>query len=330
MSLISTRKTALFLNAGQPTLPVAPANFVETSEPTIITPEFTSIDIDRISGKLNGKTSIVDLCKTKVSFDAPHTMRTSNKAGTALDTPPEWGILLVAAGFDETVDTGTPSEETVTYTNNNDKVNQSSASVYMDGQRFDMTNSIVSGTTMNFTVGEVANISNNISGFIDDSVPVADPNPTIVLSEEKVLVVSCSDLVTDAGVVIPVKSAVISTNSDIQEIYTMGGSTDGLKSTFVSDYSLEVVLEFFVDDATFEREAVAIKSGTVSELVIKIGLDDTSTEVNGQSVVITCPMSGVTTYADSADTDLLSRSVTYRIYDSGATPAISIVNGFFA
>jgi len=329
MSLVSTRKTALFINAGQQTLPTAPAGFVETSEATLISPEFQSIDIDRISGKLNGKDTVIDLCRTKVSFSAPHTMRTSDKAGTALDTVPEYGTLLIAAGFDEVIDVSTPGEETVIYTNNNDKVNQSSASVYMDGNRYDMTGSIVSGTEMNFTVGEVATISNNIEGYLDDAVPTNEANPTITLSDEQVLVVSCADLVTDAGVVIPVKSAKIATNSEISEVYTMGGAS-GLKSTFVSDYALQLDLEFFVDDATFAREATAIKAGTVSELIIKIGLDDTSTEVNGKSVVITMPMSKVTTYTDSDDTDLLSRAVTYRCFDDGATPAMSIKHGFYA
>jgi len=113
MALINTKKTALFLKPGS-ALPVPTEAVIETMEPVLITPEFSSIDINRISGKLNTKTSVTDTCRTKTSFDVSHTMRTSNVAADVLATPPEFGLLLKCAGFDEVIDTTTVGEETVT------------------------------------------------------------------------------------------------------------------------------------------------------------------------------------------------------------------------
>jgi hypothetical protein len=325
---INTKKTSLFVNIGN-TLPVAPAGAIETNDPVLIVPEFTTIDINRITGKMNSKDSVVDTCLTKTSFDAVHTLRTSNAAADALATPPSYGLLLQAAGFNEIIDSTTAGEETVTYTNNNDSIPAVSAVAYLDDYKFEMTGSLACGTELSFPVGAAATIKNSFQGYLDNAVPVSETNPVVTLSNEQALVTSCADLITYDGVVIPVEQATIKTNSDIQELYTTGG-TSGIKTTFVSDYALDVTLDFYVDKANFGREANAIENGLVKELVIKLGLDSTSSEVNGKSVVITCPMSKVSTYSDSTDKDTLKRSATYRIFDDGATPAISIKNGFFA
>lgn len=327
MALINTKKTALFLNNGS-VLPVPVAGFIETIDPVVIVPEFKTIDISRISGKLNAKTQVVDTCMTKTSFDVVHTMRTSNVAADALDTPPEYGLLLKCAGFDEVIDTATPDQETVTYTNNNDKIDNVSAVAYLDGQKFEMTDSLACGVTMDFRVGEVAKMTNNFQGFIDDATPTPEANPTVTLTDEVALVVSCADVVTYDGVCLPLENVTIKMNEEMQEIYTMGGAC-GLKSNFISDYALELTADFYVDSTTFGREALNIESGLMKEIIVKIGLDSTSTEVNGKSVVLTAELSKTTLYADSVDKDLLKRTVTYRLMD-GSNPALSIKQGFFA
>jgi len=327
MALINTKKTALFLAVGA-TVPTLPAGFVETMEPVVIVPEFSTVEISRISGKLNTKTSVTDTCRTKTSFDVMHTMRTSNVAADALMTPPEYGLLLKCAGFDEVIDTATPGQETVTYSNNNDKILNVSAVAFLDGQKFTMTNSLACGTTMEFKVGEVAKITNNFQGYIDSAIPVVEANPTTTLTSEPALVVSCADIVTYDGVCLPLENVTIKMNEEIQDIYTLGGAC-GLKSNFVSDYALELTADFYVDSATFGREATNIESGLMKEVIVKIGLDSTSTEVNGKSVVLTMELAKTTVYADSVDKDLLKRSVTYRLMD-GTNPALSVMTGFFA
>jgi len=255
-------------------------------------------------------------------------MRTNDIDQLALDTVPEYGLLLRVAGFDEVIDTTTPSEETVTYTNNIDKIENFSASVYLDGFRYDMTDSLACGTTIDLVVGEPAKITNNVQGYIDSATPQADPNPAVTLTDERALVVSCADLVTFDGTCLPLTNVSIKMNEEFQEVYTLGGAC-GLKSNFVSDYALTIDFDFFVDSATIGREALNIETGAFKEIVVKIGLDSASAEVNGKSVVMTMPFTKTTTYTDSVDKDLLKRSVTARLMDNG-TKALAIKTGFFA
>jgi len=328
-NLINTKKTALFIAAGA-TLPIPVDGFVECIDPTIVVPEFTTIDISRLSGKLNTKDTVIDTCLTKTSFDAKQSMRSSNIAADALDTVPNYGLLLKAAGFKEGIDTATPGEEFVEYTNDNVDTTQVSAIVYMDGNKFECTNSLACGCQIDLPVGGVATITNNFQGYLDSAVPTVEANPDVVLDINPAMVVSCADLITFGGEVIPVENVSIKMNSEIQEIYTTGGATSGIKSTFVSDYALDATLDFFVDQSTFGREAALIESGEIKELVVKIALDSASAEVNGKSVVITMPFSKVTTYSDSTDKDALKRSATYRLFDSGVSPALTIKTGFFS
>ncbi len=327
MSLINTKKTAFFLALGV-TPPTAPAGFIETTEPVIIVPEFSQIDINRISGKLNTKTSVTDTCRTKTSFDVNHIMRTNDKDSLALDTPPEYGLLLQASGFLEAIDTTTPGEETITYTNGIDSVPNSSAVAYLDGVKFTLTDSLVSGSTINLKVGEPATIVNNFTGYMDDPIPVTEANPTVTLTDEVPLIVSCADIVTYDGVCLPLENVTIKMNEELQDIYTLGG-TCGIKSAFVSDYALELTADFYVDRSTFGREALNIESGDMKEVIVKIALDKSSVEINGKSVVLTMKLAKTITYSDTVDKDLLKRTVTYRLMD-GAEPALSIKTGFFA
>ena len=163
---------------------------------------------------------------------------------------------------------------------------------------------------------------------MDDPIPVAEANPTVTLTDEVPLIVSCADIILFDGTCLPVDNAVIKMNEELQDVYSLGG-TCGIKSAFVSDYALELAVDFYVDKAAFGREALNIQSGDMKEIIIKIALDKTSTEVNGKSVVFTMDLAKTTTYSDSVDKDLLKRNTVFRLMD-GSSPALSIKTGFFA
>ncbi len=167
-----------------------------------------------------------------------------------------------------------------------------------------------------------------MQGYLDSAIPAAEANPVVTLSDEKALVVSCADLVTFDGQVLPLDNVVIKMNEEIGELYTTGG-VSGLKTNFVSDYALDITFDFFVDSATIGRDATNIESGDFKEIIVKIGLDSASTLVDGQSVIFTASFSKTTTYTDSADQDLLKRSTTARLFDSGSNPALVISQGSF-
>ncbi len=327
MPIISTKKTSLFLAAAA-TLPVPPVGFIETTEAVLPNIEFSSIDINRVTGHLNTKDSVVDTCRSKVSFDAKMNMRSNDVGATALDTVPEVGLLLRCGGFDEVVDTGTPSEETVTYTNNKDAINPCSAVIFVDGNKLEATNSLVSETTIDIKIGEPATVTGSFSGFIDDVSGTVEANPTTTLTQEPLLISSCADLVLFDGSCIPIESAVIKMNTETAELYTFGGNSCGLKSNVITDYAITLDLTFYVDKANYGREAALIESGQAKAVVFKLGLDDTGALVNGKSVEITCDLAKSTNYSDSSNNDLLSRTLNLRLFD-GVNSALAIKFGFF-
>jgi len=325
--LINCNKTSFFLAIGA-TPPTPPTGAIETTEPVVITPEFQTIDIKRITGQMNAGTSVVDLCRTKTSFDVNHIMRASNIAATALGTPPQYGLLLQSAGFLETIDSGTAGSETVTYVNGVDTMPISSAVGYLDGLKTTLTNTLASGTTISLKVGTPAEITNNFSGYMDEAEPIAEAMPTVPKNMEPPLVVSCADVVTFDGDCLPLENVTIKLNEEMQDIYTLGGAC-GIKQNIITDYALELTADFYVGKTTFGREINSIKTGDMKEIIVKIALDKNSTEINGKSVVFTVKLAKTITYSDTVDKDLLKRTVTYRLMD-GTEPALSIKTGFFA
>ena len=327
-SIVNTNRTAFFLKPAD-TLPVPPDGFVEAAEPTIVSPEFTSIEYKRIGGNLNSKETIVDACAAKATFDLKHTMRTSNIAGDALNTPPDYGLLLQAAGFIEKVDSTVPGEEFVTYENGVDSMPNNSAVSYMDGNKFEFTDSLGCGITVELQTGAMALMTANFSGYLDSPTPVAEPNPTVTLSSEAPLIVSCADIFTFDGDCLPLEKVTITTNPEYQDIYTMGGTACGMRSNFVSDYALQIEAEFFVDSTTFGREPSNIESGAMKAIEIKLGLDGNSAPINGKSLYINADLAKTVVYSDTVDREYLKRTVTYRLMD-GSTPALMFKTGFLA
>ena len=327
MSIISTKKTSLFVSPNE-TLPTPPAGFIETTDAVIPTPEFTSVDINRLTGKMNTKDSVVDLCRVKTSFDAKMNMRSNDVGGSALSNPPEYGLLLKCAGFDETIDTATAGQETVTYSNNNEVMPTVSALVYLDDNKLSMTNSLVCGTKIDMKIGEPATVTNTFQGYLDDAKGVKEVNPAVTLTEEPILIVSCADVILLDGTCLPIESATIAMNEVVADLYTMGGSC-GLKKNLITDYALTLELGFFVDKDSYGREASLIESGQAKAVVIKLGLDKDGNFVNGKSVEIKCDIAKADKYSDSSNNDMLSRTLTLRLFD-GSSPAVQIKNGFFA
>ncbi len=327
MALVNSKKTSFFLSPNSSVLPTPPEGAIETMEAVVPVPEFASIDINRMTGKMNSKESIIDTCAAKVDFSVEHAMRTSDVGATALETPPGYGILLKAAGFAEVIDT-TVDQETVSYTNGIDSMPTSSALVYVDGNKFSFTGALSSSFDIVLEIGQIAKMDSTFFGYIDDPAPVPEANPSVTLSSENPLVVSCADLVTYDGTCLPLKKVTISMNPENTDIYTIGG-TCGIKSNLITDYALTLEAEFFVDSDTYDREITNIEAGAARAIEIKLGLDADSNLVNGKSLLITADLATTVMYEDSPEDDLLSRKVTYRLMD-GVTPAITFKTGFFS
>ena len=109
-------------------------------------------------------------------------MRHQNSAADALDTVPQYGELLKIGGFTETIDTTTPTQETVTYTNTQTPV-LGSAVAYIDGYKHQMTGSLAADLTFNFPIGKAATISAALSAFLDNSgIAAAEATPAVTLA----------------------------------------------------------------------------------------------------------------------------------------------------
>lgn len=326
MALMNTQKTALFLQSGA-VLPVPPSNFIESTTPVLITPTITAEDFKRISGKLNSTDSYVDTCNSQVNFSLTHYMRSSNIAQDDLAAVPEYGELLKVCGFDETIDSLVPGSEFVTYTNTQTPV-LGSAVGYVDGQKFEFTDSLTSDMSLEFQIGQPAQIVSNIQGFVDNPIPVIEANPAVILNEEPLMIVSCASLTLLGGTVLKPDRVVFATNPEIADFYTMGG-TNGLKSKSMTDYALTCTIDFFVDNADYDREINAIKNQTSATLEIDVATDDASALVNGKSLQVTCEVVKTNDYTDSDENNVLKRSVTYKVQNGTNDVALTLKTGFF-
>lgn len=323
MALTNTTKTGVFLQAGG-VLPIAPANFIETTSPVLITPTIATATFKRISGKLNTSDSYADVCNAQSTMALEHYMRSNDLGGTALDTAPEYGELLKICGFTETVDAGVG----VTYTNTQTP-ELGSGVVYVDGNRFDFTGSLASDFVMTLQVGTPAMITANLQGYIDDAKPTQEVQPAVVDNDEPLMVVSCANLVTLGGTVLKPDRVTFSTNPEIADFYTMGGA-NGLKAKAMTDYALLCTIDFFVDNEDYDREIIAIEDQTTATLEVDIATDENSLLVNGKSMKVSCDLVKTENYADTDSNNALKRSVTYRLQNNASDVAISILLGTFA
>jgi len=319
MALMNTKKTSLFLKSGA-VLPTTPANFLEVEEELLLTPEIPIEEFKRINGLLGANSSYADTCHTTISQTISTKMRFSDSAGTALDTPPEYGELLKIAGFTETIDTSV-GEETVIYTNRQAPL-RGSGVAFVDGKKHEMTDSLVADVTMNFPIGKVATISAALTAFLDnDGVAGTEANPTVTLNDEGVLLVGCADIFTAGGSALVPDNISITTGADIQEFYGMGRKQYEMK-----DYMFKVTADFYPENADYNDAIENLAAGTTEAIVIKLGTN-AGTEVNGQTVAITCDTAKASAFSDSADKSTVKRSFTWLLT---GTDQIAIKHGFYA
>ena len=319
--LINAKNTALYLKQSV-TLPVPPASFIETIDPLVVVPNFAMVDTNRMNGSMNSKDSVVDTCRTSTAFTANVALR---ETGTLLTNPPEWADLARISGMKQ----GNATTDTFELVNDLDGIAKGSAVVTTDNgaKAFEFTTTLVGDAQFILPIGEIATLETKISGYIDNAVPkdIAIPvQPS--LNVGKPLIVSCADIITLKGDVIPAEQIVFAFNPEIANVYTMGGS-QGLKSDTITDYGLTCEITFPVESATFGREASLIQTGDIGKIRVVLGADDTGKAVNGKSFVFIADATKAVTYADSVNNDLLQRVLTLRLYDQPTKPALRIISG---
>ena len=69
-----------------------------------------------------------------------------------------------------------------------DVIPYTSAIAYLDGQKFEMAGTLSTSIDFDFVVGEPAKISATLQGYMEPT-PTAEANPTVTLSDEKVIIV---------------------------------------------------------------------------------------------------------------------------------------------
>lgn len=324
MALLNTKKSVLFVKSGA-SLPVPPANFFEVSDEFVINPTPTINEYNRISGKLGTTDSYADSAHTVLTQSFTHMMRSNNVAADALETVPDYGELLKIGGFDETIVTATPGQETVTYTNTQAPV-VGSGIAHVDGKKFTMTNSMVADLSFLFEVGKAAQLDASVSAFLDNSgVPTDLANPAVTLSPEPLLIVSQADVITAGGTAVKADRISIEMGADIQELYALG-----LKEFNLADYVIKVTADYYVDGANYADAITKLNAETTEAITIKLGTNNTGALINGKSVYITADVAKASAFVDSTDKSKVKRSFTWILRPNGSDVNLSIKHGFFA
>lgn len=323
MAYLNSKKSALFFLSGA-TLPVPPARFFEVSEEFVINPSPTVEEFNRISSRLGTMDSFTDSCHVTFNQSVSHKMRSSNVAADALETPPEYGEMLRLCGFDETID-ATPGAESVIYTNSQTP-QKGSGVAFVDGRKYNMTNSVVGDATFTFEVGKVGVLESALSGFLDDGgVPVVQANPSVTLNDEPTLIVSCADIITAGATTIVADKITIAMGATVEELYALG-----LKEYEISDYTIKLTADFYVDSADYDSAITKLNAETVEAIVIKLGTNQTGLLINGKSIEIKADVSKANNFTDTIDKSRVKRSFTWLLRPDGSGNNISIKHGFFA
>ena len=324
MARINTKAFAFFLKSGS-ALPVTPANFLELGEKLLMSPTTKTENIKVYNGKLGANDSYADACDTTLEGASfMHRMRYQNAAADALDTVPSYGELLKIGGFSEAIDT-TSSQETVIYTWNKDNSPAlGSAVYYLDGKKQTMTNTVAANVEFDLTVGEIANITGTMSAFLDNyGVATNEANPTVTLGTEGCLTVGCADVFSkDGTAVIGAKNISINMGAMINKYYGFS-----LKEYETSDFEPTISMSFPVDATDYNDAIEALQAQSLIDIVVKLGTDATSTEVNGKTVVMTITNCKLSSYTDGDENDSVSRTENFILT---ASSAFTIKHGFYA
>jgi len=301
MAFLNTKRSALFLLAGS-TLPVPPANFLEVNDEFVINPNPTTEEFNRISSLLGGTDSYADTCHVTFSQNFSHYMRTNDKGGAALDTPPPCAELFKVCGLDETVTAGT----NVSYTNSQSP-QVGSAVFNIDGKQFEGKGSVVGDATFEFEIGKPAVFSANLSGFLDnEGIPTDVAAPAITLSDEDLLMMTCTDIFLEDGTQLNCDKITIAMGAQISEKYALG-----IKTNQMTDYVIKVTADFFVDSANYKDAQNKLINQSVEAIEIKLNTDTSGALQNGKSLDITLGKCKVSTYQDSVQDSTVKRSMTW-------------------
>jgi hypothetical protein len=148
----------------------------------------------RATGRKGAQQAWVNTDNTQGSVSLETYLRGNDDAATALDTPPGWSDVLQICCLDETIDTGTPGQETVIYTPTQDDPAASEVVVYRDGEK-DTISKALGVLTISGTAGEPIMLKADIAGY-SNGAPVVDANPAFVADDNALIVLKSTDNIT--------------------------------------------------------------------------------------------------------------------------------------
>jgi len=174
------------------------------------------------------------------------------------------------------------------------------------------------GVTGTFTVGgEALNTAAYTSTSANQS------NPTVTLGTEGSLVVGCADVYSkDGTAVIGANNISINMGAMINKYYGFS-----LKEYETSDFESTITMSFPVDATDYNDAIEALQAQSLIDIVVKLGTDATSTEVNGKTVVMTITNCKLSSYSDGDENDSISRTENFILT---ASSAFTIKHGFYA
>jgi len=301
MAYVNTKRSALYLSATA-TLPVPPAGFIELSDEFVVNPDPTVEEFNRVSSLLGGTDSYSDTCHVVLNQSVSTMMRTNDKSGSALDTPPECSALFQVCGLDEVV-----TADNVTYTNSQ-QPKIGSAVLNIDGKQFTSTSSIVGDATFVFEIGKPAKFDASLSGFLDNQgIPTDTASVATTLSAENLIMMTCADIVLADSTAVQADQVTIAMGAQISEKYALG-----VKEFQMTDYVIKLTASFFVDSANYKDAQQKLIDQDVDTIHCKFNTLN-GVSVDGQSLEVIATNGKVSSYTDSAVDSTVKREVTWLL-----------------
>lgn len=319
MALMNTKRSMILLKDGA-TLPTV-SNFLEVESEFVVNPVMSPEEFARVSGNMGSYDSYIDTNKVTFEESLTHMMRTSNKAGDALETPPEYGELLKVCGLKETI-TGIGATGLVTYANTQSPT-QGSAVIYVDGKKNTLQGSVVGDLSMTFEAGMAGKISASMKGYYDNKgIPTNETNPSVTLSTEDALVVTTNDIITAGGTTVKADSITLTMNAQIDDFYGFG-----IKEFNITDYNAKLEASFYVDGANYSNEITKLVNQTIEAISIQLSSDDNGALVDGKSVKITADFAKASSSSDSIDKNKIKRTFVWLLQLDTNGESFQIIHG---
>lgn len=307
MALVDSRKRVVAVSYGDAISGTPAADCIHnTSTGVRVAPKTASGSFKCLNGGMGAKVTWRNVDDTTAEVTAECYVEANDTTGAALETLPDWSEMYEICGMTETVDVGTPGQETVTYTPSGTQPSDASQlAVWVDGTKRVLTG-IIGDLTISGTVGEPIKQSAKVMGYTTvTSTTEANPAGTCVTSAALIILKS-TDTFTIGGTAYKMQSFTFNQGNQVEKYYAIN-----TKEYELNDFDSTLEVTFLKENETLYT---TYEAGTSVAVVLQAGSAD------GKAINITAAQAVIEDApTEGSDKDKETVTVKFSLLPSTAT-----------